>query len=80
MRRGLWTTEDGATQVGGTMTIIEQKLLEEVFDVLREHYPYVRTFLFEKVPGVKEILAGESASAKKLREIREVEDIGGHNG
>ena len=53
--------------------MIEKALLEEIFDVLQQHYPYVKTFLFEKVPSVKEMLDGESEAEVKLRRVREID-------
>ena len=55
------------------MTMIEKAILEEVFEVLQQHYPYVKTFLFEKVPSVKEMLHGESEAEVKLRRVREID-------
>lgn len=55
------------------MSIIEKEILQEVFDILQQHYPYVKTFLFEKVPSVKEMLDGESEAEIKLRRVREID-------
>jgi len=53
----------------------EQQVLAEVFELLKEHYPYVREFLFSKVPAAKEILAGPSAAEQKLRELQRKDGV-----
>lgn len=55
----------------------EEQILKEVFEVLKQHYPYVIDFLFAKIPAAKVILAGPSAAEAKLKELEKKEDSGG---
>lgn len=48
----------------------EKIVLEQVFELLKDHYPYVRDFIFAKIPDAKTLLHGESAAADKLRKLQ----------
>lgn len=52
----------------------EEQILKEVFEVLKQHYPYVIDFLFAKIPSAKEILAGPSAAEAKLKELEKKDE------